>query len=204
MTWTDYLYEPGFWLLTFMVTCALISAVTSILLMPTRRRLRTGLEALLQEGDLSEGDKAWARSVISTSNGHHLLAAAPFAPFAILGALVVGAVDGWDRRVLPRTDAQFDLSHADTIHLTEGANPRNGRLWNDPRRKEIDWDAHSVETWNHPVAMVWIGFWLVLALPFLFVGSKVSGSMRPFVDNVWSPLRDPINSILSLAASRHI
>lgn len=195
-------------LLGVIVAVPLVQMVASLLLRNTRRRLVNAVDSVMKEGALSRPDKAWLRSKIETSSGNHLLIAALFAPFAIFGAVALGLYDGLNNakraRVSPdnladridqisveleETRAKLEAADAKGISLMEGADPRDGNLWNDPRRKEIDDLVHTVETWSHPIAVLWIFLWLIVAVPFVLVGYAISGTVAPFLTNLWEPLR---------------
>ncbi|MBN7759469.1 hypothetical protein JYP46_21830 [Nitratireductor aquimarinus] len=196
----DLFREPGFWVLAILTICGGITLVSSLVLRRTRRRLLDLVEEMSSEAPLSREDKALLRSETERSYGSELFVAAPFAPFAIFGAVALGAYEGWKKESYDQTVERFDKSadriYAESIELTEGIDPRRGRLWNHPRRRELHDHVIALETWNHPIAMTWIMCWIILALPFLGLSYLISGTMRPFYANIWEPLRDPVVSIL--------
>lgn len=199
------LREPGFWVLAFMVICAAITLASSLYVRQARRRMLKLLNEMRAEGKFSEADKAWLRQDIKTAQGKVLLVAAPFAPFAIFAALALGLYEGWTSLTYDQTvrkiEADTDRLHAEVIRISEGIDPRTGKLWNDPRRREITDLSLTLETWGNPIAMTWIIIWMVVAAPFLFLGYLTSGTFRPFIANVWDPLRDPVSSIIRAAKS---
>lgn len=205
--------EPGIWALSFLLTCALITLASSLLLKRTRSKLLSLVTELAYDEKLTKADKAWLRAEIDRSKGGHMIIAAPFAPFAILAALAVAAYEGWaeDRQDEGRRDedlsktreriADLDekivLLHARVIEEGEGIDPKSGAFWDDPRRKEISDLAFTLETWNNPLAMVWIFAWLIVAAPLMLIAYFASGSLKPFIVNVWDPLREPVLAALT-------
>lgn len=198
---SEFWLEPGIWALAALLIFAAIRLVASIALRQSRRRMVELVDQIASEERLTRADKASLRAEIERSKGQALLVAAPFAPFAIFGAIAVGIYEGASKKNrnvwIKEIEADIERMQAEAIELTEGVDPRTGNYWRDARHKEIrDISAH-LETWNNPIAMTWISIWLVAALPFLGLGYLVSGSIRPFVMNVWGPLREPVISVLS-------
>jgi len=197
--WTA-IREPGYWALAFLLACAVATLIASLALRGTRRRFADLVNELIDEGRLTKADKAWLRAEIERSKGAHLLIASPFAPFAILGALAVAAYEGWlgerhDVR-LEQIEADIDRLHAETVELSQGVDPRTGNYWKDERHREIRHLSMVLETWNNPLSMIWITAWLAIASPFMVLAYFVTGSLKPFIMNVWEPLRDPILAVL--------
>lgn len=212
-----YIHEPGFWVLAFLLGCALINLVSSLLLRGKRARLLALVKEIIAEGRLNDADKAWLVDDIERSKGTHLLIAAPFAPFFIIAALALSAYEGWTetqdgeksssddtspaatRKRLASLDERMDAVRAKITIDSKGVDPRAGAYWNDKRRTEIEDLALDIETWNNPIAMTWIVLWLIAASPLMVIAYFASGSLRPFVVNIWEPLREPILSVLSAA-----
>ena len=211
----QYAFEPGVWALSLLVFCAIATITSSLALRGSRRKFLALVSEITSEDNLTRADKAWLRSEIEQSKGTHLLVAAPFAPFAIVAALVFAAYEGWDDEVghissaglakererLARLDERLDAVHARVIKESEGVDPMEGNFWHDPRRQEIGRLVNDLETWNNPIAMSWIIAWLVVASPLMIIAYLVSGSLKPFVTNVWDPLRGPVMAAL---ASLHV
>lgn len=208
-------------LLGVIVGFPLVQLVAALLLRTTRRKLLAAIDGVLSDGPLGPADKAWLRNEIDTSSGTHLLIASFFAPFAILGAVALGFYDGFYAKKKPplshakladRIDVisaeleesrqSIETMEAKGILLAQGVDPREGKLWADPRRREISELVHVVETWNHPIATVWIILWLVIAAPFILVGYAISGTIAPFLSNLWEPLRTLIVGLLGPSAHR--
>lgn len=195
-------------MLAVIVGFPLVQLVAALLLKGTRRRLLAAVDDVLSEGPLAPSDKAWLRDEIDTSSGTHLLIVSFFAPFAIFGAVALGLYDGLSIKRKPARSAQnlsdrienlsaeleetrlrLERMDAKGILISQGVDPRDGKLWDDPRRRAISSLTYSVETWSHPIAALWIFFWLIVAVPFVLVGYAISGTIAPFLKNLWEPLR---------------
>lgn len=213
-----YISEPGFWVLSFLLGCALVTLFSSLLLRGKRKRLLALVNEIINEDKLNDADKAWLIDDIERSKGTHLLIAAPFAPFFILAALALSAYEGWSsnlnsakpkddlatreadsRKRMDALDDRIDTLRAKITIDSKGVDPRKGVYWNDKRRAEIENLSLDIETWNNPLAMMWIVLWLAAASPLMVVAYFASGSLRPFIINIWEPLRDPVLSVLSAA-----
>lgn len=203
----DAILQPGPLILAALVVFAVIKCAAALVIRSHRRRMLTKVRSLIAEPDLTREDKAWLRDEIETSKGKMLLAVSPLAPIAIFGAAMVGAYEGWRAREgggrlfdfdseVERIDRDTDRIHAKAVKLREGFDPRSGKYWNDPRREEIFDDSFVVEVWSSPLAALWIIAWLILASPLLLVGYAVSGTIRPFIENLWQPFREPLASAL--------
>lgn len=195
-------HEPAFWLLLLLPVCGLIRLASALYLRPRRRELLSLAQSLVRE-ELTKEDRAWLRHEIDRSRATHLLIASPFVPFAILGALAIAAYEGWkiaatsyDDRV-ETLETSAERLHSKSIEITVGISLNNSKFWNDPRAKRIRDLVGQIEDWNNPLAMTWIAIWLLAASPLLIATYFISGSIRPFVVNLWAPLREPIISILS-------
>lgn len=200
MRMTDLIFEPGVWASIALIGFALISLTASLLLRSSRRRFRLLVEEIIAENRLTAADKAWLRAEITRSKGRHLIVAAPFAPFAIFGAVAVGAYEGWFSKADEADDAlerDIERMMAENVELSQGVDPRTGNYWRDERHREVRDLALTLETWNNPISMCWIVIWLMAATPFLLAGWLISGTVKPFVMNVWAPLREPVLAILS-------
>ncbi len=204
---TSIMSEPGYWAMAFLMMCALITLTSALYLRPKRTRFLEVVNEIVAEGRLTRADKAWLRSEIDRSKGVHLLIASPFAPFAIVAALVVAIFDGWNegdndishealQRKLDRLDRNIEATEAEVVELSEGVDPRKGNYWNDSRREEMRKLIYTIETWNNPLSMAWILAWMILASPLVLVAYFVSGSLKPFIVNIWEPLRNPVRSAL--------
>jgi hypothetical protein len=201
---TSMLSEPGFWVLCSLVVFASISLAASVLMRAKRRALLQLVSELVSEPH-TRADRAWLRYEIGRSKGGHLLFAAPFAPFAILGAIAIGAYEGWAAKgrsyddhvsVIKRETEEIQVR---TIELVGSVKLSDAKLWSDPRRKQVFALASAIGDWNNPISMLWISFWLLAASPLLLIGYFVMGSTRPFLVNVWPPLREPVATILNQA-----
>ncbi|MFC3208099.1 hypothetical protein [Aquamicrobium soli] len=194
--------EPAFWLLAALPVCGVIQLAASLYLRPRRREILSLVEDMVRE-DLAKEDRAWLRHEIERSRAVHLLIASPFVPFAILGALAIAAYEGWKVSATNYDDrietigASTERIHRKAVEISEGISLKNSRFWNDPRAVRIRDLAGQIEDWNNPLAMTWIAIWLLAASPLLVAAYFISGSIRPFVVNLWTPLREPIASILS-------
>lgn len=197
--------DPIFWVLAALPLFGLINLVASLYLRKSRRRLIEVINSMTSDARITKADKAFLRAEIGTSGGRHLLFAAPFAPAAILAAVVLGFVEGWQARnksrrlfdlqtQIDRLQRESDTLTINAVKATEGHDPSAGVFWDDPRRREVQELSHVIETWSNPLATLWILFWLAMSAPLLVVGYLASGSIRPFVVNLWEPIRDPILS----------
>ncbi|NSZ73304.1 hypothetical protein G6L74_06050 [Agrobacterium tumefaciens] len=204
---TSSVSHPGVIALVFILACAAVTLTAAILLRPTRKRLLSLVTELCDEGKLTHADRAWLRVEIKRSKGSHLLIAAPFAPFAILGALAVAAYEGWvedhDDERISELEKEIDRLHAEQVVESEGVDPRTGLYWKDARHSEIRDLSLTLEIWNNPLAMMWILFWLVVASPLMVLAYLASGSLKPFVVNVWEPLREPVLAALETVRMRN-
>lgn len=185
--------------------CGSIQLVSSLLLRKVRKKFADLIEVIMKEGDLSPADKAWLKSEIDRTDGTHLVVAAPFAPFAILGAIALGFTEAKNKsEPTKKTLEKLDIQDRKDMMLLTGEDPINGRLWEDPRRRELEDLGMTIETWNNPVSILWIYFWVAASIPLLAISYFVTGSLRPFVHNIWQPLRMPISTMLSeIMTSRH-
>ncbi|WP_161632254.1 hypothetical protein [Aliihoeflea sp. 2WW] len=200
----ELLNEPAVWVLVGLLTCAFLTLLTAIRLRPVRRRMLVLMHEIQAEGRLTPADKAWMRTEIDRSRGYHLLLVSPFAPFAIFAAIAAGIAEGWRPSIgyenrIDEIKRDTDLLHRKGVEISEGIDPMKGRYWNDIRRQEIYELSATLETWSNPIAMLWILIWLGLAAPFLLIGYLVSGTLRPFLVNVWEPFRDPVLKLFDLA-----
>lgn len=198
---SDMMRDPVFWLLMILPLCSVIQLIAALYLRTRRRELLSLVEDLATE-NLNKEDRAWLRHEIERSRATHLLIASPFVPFAILGAVAIAVYEGWkvaassyDERV-KSIELNADRIHRQAVEIGEGISLKKSVFWDDPRSKRVRELAGHIEDWNNPIAMVWIAAWLIAALSLLVLAYFVSGSIRPFVVNLWGPLREPIASIL--------
>ncbi len=192
------LKEPGAWLLLGLILCGTIQLISSLKLRKVRKALADLVEEIIKEGELTPSDKAWLKAEIDRTDGTHLVVAAPFAPFAILGAIALGFTEAGNKsESSKKTLEKIEIQERKSLVLLTGEDPINGRLWTDPRKEKIEDLAMTIESWNNPVSMLWIYFWLAASLPLLLISYFVAGSLRPFIHNIWQPLRLPISSMLS-------
>ncbi|RUV37018.1 hypothetical protein [Mesorhizobium sp. M7A.F.Ca.MR.148.00.0.0] len=198
---SDVMRDPVFWLLMILPLCAIVQLMAALYLRTRRRELLSLVEELASD-DLNKEDRAWLRHEIDRSRAIHLLIATPFVPFAILGALAIAVYEGWkvaassyNERV-HSVELSADRMHRKAVEIGEGISLKKSVIWDDPRSKRVRELVGQIEDWNSPIAMVWIAAWLIAALPLLVVAYFISGSIRPFVVNLWGPLREPIASIL--------
>ncbi|CAM5419598.1 hypothetical protein ATER59S_02373 [Aquamicrobium terrae] len=198
--------EPGALFLIAFVALGAVHFIASAWLRPRRRRLLQLVTEIARDKDITREDKAWLRTEIDLSKSKTVLFASIIAPFAIIGALILGFYEGWRARArgkLADFDEHADLyerdserMHKEIVELDTGLDPAKGKFWSDPRRKEVQEIAFTIENWSNPLAMIWILFWLVASIPLLAVGYFLSGSMQPFIQNLWEPIRDPVAAIL--------
>lgn len=203
--------NPSLVVIAPLAVFAAITLVSAIAMRSTRRKLLALVSEIVGEGRLTKADRAWLRFEVEKSKGTHLLVASAFAPGAILGAIVVGAYEGWmakhrgksDEPHLDELRSSIDKTRGSIANLEAkfikehaGVDPREGLYWNDPRREQIGDLASALESWNNPIAMSWIIVWMVISLPALGVGYLIAGSLQPIVKNVWEPLRLPIMAIV--------
>lgn len=197
----DVIREPAFWMLAAIVTFSIVQLISALALRAARRGMLRAVQAISDERDINASDKAWLRYEIDRSRGAHILLGSFLAPLAFPAAAIFGLYDGWTRRAadglsLSSTQQQFDEAEQRHINLCEGHDPSKGRYWSDARRKQISSYADTLESWNHPIAYIWIGVWLAAAFPLVLATYWISGSVRPFVDNLWRPLREPVASLI--------
>lgn len=194
--------EPGMWVLLILISCSLIQCAASLALRKTRKRFADLVAEVMQEGNLTRGDKAWLKSQIDKSKGTHLLLSAPFAPFAILGAFVLGFVEASKERSFNDSSEYWhkigEKLTKDEVVEAYDADPTKGRLWLDDRRQEIQNASYTIETWNNPISVLWISAWLIISAPLLVISYFVTGSLRPFASSIWKPLQEPAVAALSL------
>lgn len=204
----DALLQPGPLVLLSLLTFAVIKVAAAIYLRPRRRKLLALVASLVAEDDLSKEDKAWLRDEVDTSRGMTFLAVSPLAPFAILFAIVVGVVEGWRGRgekdglfdyqaEVDRLNRDSDRVQARMVEIESGLDPRKGIYWNDKRRTQIADLTFDIETLSHPIAALWVFAWVVVASPLLVVGYLISGTIRPFLEHLWRPFRDPLVAALA-------
>jgi len=127
----------------------------------------------------------------------------------------LGLYEGWQMRgrqkdalfnyelEVERLERDAERMHVKGIRHLTGLDPRRGKYWNDERRRQISKLSCSIENWSSPLAVLWIFFCLLVASPLLIIGYFVSGSIRPFIENIWAPVRDPVLAALARVSHRH-
>lgn len=200
----DMIREPAFWMLASIVAFSIVQLISALALRATRRGMLLAVQDVADTGDINASDKAWLRYEIARSRGTHILMGSFLAPLLFPIAAIFGLYDGWTRRDVDDHAVRREFEEAERRHikLCEGRDPSQGRYWHDNRRKQIGGYADTLETWSHPVAYIWIGVWLAASFPLVLATYWISGSIRPFVDNLWRPLREPVTVLLREA--RHI
>lgn len=198
---SDIVHNPMFWLIAIVLPgAALINLAASMWVRQARRDLLVLVKRLWPEA--SPQDRTWLWHEVDRSKGTHLLIASPLAPFAILGAVALGVYEGWrgahetyDGHV-KRIQGETALLEKDVYRLVTGEDADSSKIWNSPDGQRLGRLADHIENWNHPVAMLWIIGWLVVASPLLLGAYFVVGSLKPVITNMWAPLREPIAVVL--------
>lgn len=167
MTFSELLYEPGFWFLLPLVFLALAYFAISLVLRAKIHALLEVADSVIKDPECHQEDRAWVAAFVGEAASKELRFIAILAPALVFMAGWTGA------RQLVRVreknegiEALKDQSQARLVKIRTGVDPLSGALWNDSRRRVLVALSNRVEMLSQPIASLWIMTWLVVAIPF--------------------------------------
>lgn len=194
------LTEPGALALIALIAFACAKFLGTFKSDRYRKKLVYLSKEIMKEPNFNRADKAWLRNALSPAVKSNIPIVAIFAPLAVVMAFIVGLFDSETQETTElvaksehqRLREKIDNLEAGMVKITDDIDPRDGKFWDDPRRKEIKELSDTVELWESPLATMWVFLWLGLAVPFVLIGILVKGSISPFIRNLWDPIRSLI------------